>query len=165
MDSLETDRQIIEAVLTAHTRIPYAHGDIQTEVVFDRAHDRYLLVNVGWQNNRRIHGSLVHIDVIDGKLWIQRDGTEHGVAKELVEAGVPKDRIVLAFHPADRRRHTDMLSYNYLIPRPASVNEFDYNAWKVHRFQYPKVASQGDRHGDSNGDRDAQAHVYRRPMV
>lgn len=106
MAPLETYRQIIEAILTEHTRIPYAYGDIQIEVVFDRTHDRYLIMNVGWQNGRRIHGCLVHIDLIDGKLWIQRDGTEHGIAKELVEAGVPKEHIVLAFRPAEMRQHT-----------------------------------------------------------
>jgi len=104
---LERYRQIIEALLTEHTRIPYAYGDIQSEVVFDRTHDRYLIMNVGWQNGRRIHGSLVHIDVIDGKLWIQRDGTEDGIAKELVQAGVPKEHIVLAFRPAEMRQYTE----------------------------------------------------------
>jgi hypothetical protein len=29
--------------------VPYAYGEIQTEVVFDRKNDRYLLVNVGWR--------------------------------------------------------------------------------------------------------------------
>ncbi|MCI0698877.1 XisI protein [candidate division KSB1 bacterium] len=107
MDTLETYRQIIETVLDEYTRIPYAHGDFHTEAVFDRVKDRYLLVNVGWDNGRRVHGSLVHIDIINGKLWIQRDGTEHGVAKELVKAGIPKDRIVLAFHPPEIRPHTE----------------------------------------------------------
>jgi hypothetical protein len=107
MDTSDTDRQIIETVLTEYTLIPYAHGDIQTEAVFDRANDRYLLVNVGWDDRRRVHGSLVHIDIINGKLWIQRDGTEHGIAKELVRAGIPKEHIVLAFRPAEVRRHTE----------------------------------------------------------
>jgi hypothetical protein len=44
---------------------------------------------------------------IDGKLWIQRDGTEHGIAKELLQAGVSKDQIVLAFKPPEVRRLTD----------------------------------------------------------
>jgi XisI protein len=39
--------------------------------------------------------------------WIQRDGTEHGIARELVEAGVTKDRIVLAFRSLEMRRMTD----------------------------------------------------------
>lgn len=106
MDSLDMYRQIIEAILTEYTRIPYAYGDIQTEAVFDRERDRYLLVNVGWDRGRRVHGTLVHIDIIDGKLWIQRDGIEHGIAKELVQAGMPKDRIVLAFRPAEVRPYT-----------------------------------------------------------
>jgi len=107
MDPLDKYRELIETILTEYTRIPYAYGDIQTKAVFDRNRDRYLLVNIGWDRGRRVHGSLVHIDIIDGKLWIQRDGTEHGIAKELVQAGVPKDRIVLGFRPAEVRPHTE----------------------------------------------------------
>ena len=70
-------RQIIESILVEYTKIPYAHGDIQTEAVFDRTRDRYLLVNTGWDQGRRVHGCLVHVDVIDGKFWIyaRRHGT------------------------------------------------------------------------------------------
>jgi hypothetical protein len=107
MDTMNRYRQIIEDVLTEYTRIPYAYGDIQTEAVFDRNNDRYLLMNVGWDNGKRVHGSLVHIDVINGKVWIQRDGTEEGVAKELVMAGIPKDHIVLGFRPAEVRPYTE----------------------------------------------------------
>ena len=107
MSSVDAYRRIIEQVLTEHSRIPYAYGEIQTKVVFDRAHDRYLVMNVGWQNDRRVHGSLIHIDIIDGKLWIQRDGTERGVAHDLIEAGVPKDKIVLAFRSPEMRKATD----------------------------------------------------------
>ena len=107
MDTLDTYRQIIETILTGHTKIPYAYGDIQTEVVFDRLNDRYLLVNVGWEDDgRRVHGSLVHVDIINGKIWIQRDGTEQGVARELVQAGVPRDCIVLGFRSPEIRQHT-----------------------------------------------------------
>ncbi len=80
---------------------------IRTEAVFDRSNDRYLLVNVGWDRGRRVHGSLVHIDIIDGKIWIQRDGTEDGIANELVSAGIPRDHIVLGFRPAEVRPFTE----------------------------------------------------------
>lgn len=99
MDFLNTYRQLVQRVLTEYTFVPYAYGQIQTETIFDRDSDRYLLMTVGWDGNRRIHGCLVHIDIINSKLWIQRDGTEHGIANELVSAGIPKDRIVLGFHP------------------------------------------------------------------
>src|SRR5437868_2207600 len=106
MDTLNRYRETIERLLLEHTKIPYAYGDIRLEEVFDRARDRYVLVTLGWDKGMRVHGTLVHVDVIDGKIWIQRDGTEYGIAKELVDAGVPKDRIVLAFRPPEVRKHT-----------------------------------------------------------
>jgi hypothetical protein len=62
---------------------------------------------VGWENDKRVHGCLVHMDIIDGKIWIQRDGTEDGMALDLVRAGIPKQEIVLAFHPPHRRPYTE----------------------------------------------------------
>jgi hypothetical protein len=107
MDTIDTYRQIVQRVLAAYADIPYAYGDVHTEVVCDSDADRYLLMTVGWDQDKRVHGCLVHIDIIDGKLWIQRDGTEQGIATELVAAGIPKEAIVLAFHPPEIRRHTE----------------------------------------------------------
>ncbi len=81
--------------------------DTQLETVIDPDHQRYLLVEIGWKKGRRIYGSLIHIDVIDGKLWIQQDGTEEGIADELVSLGIPKDQIVLGFKPLERRKLTE----------------------------------------------------------
>ena len=69
----------------------------------DRAQDRYLVVSIGWQGYRRVAHNLLHLDIIDGKIWVQKDGTEDGIAAELEAAGVPKHDIVLAFrHIEDR---------------------------------------------------------------
>ncbi len=107
MDALEQYRQMVESVLTEYTQIPYAYGDIQTEAIFDRANDRYVLLSVGWDDGKRVHYCLAHVDVINGKLWIQHDGTEEGIAKELTRAGVPKDCIVLGFRSPELRKHTE----------------------------------------------------------
>lgn len=107
MDRLDDFRRIICDVLLEYVRIQYANGDIQNEAVFDCENDRYLIVSVGWQDVRRVHGVLIHIDIINGKIWIQRDGTEYGIANDLVKAGIPKDRIVLGFHAPDVRQYTD----------------------------------------------------------
>lgn len=107
MDRLDSYRQTIRRILTEYAQIPYAHGDIQIEPVFDDESDRYLLMILGRENDRRVHGCLVHVDIINGKIWIQRDGTERGIANELVEAGIPKDQIVLGFRSAEVRKHTD----------------------------------------------------------
>jgi len=64
------------------------------------------LVHVGWENRKRIHGCIIHVDIIDSKVWIQYDGTEDGIALELEEAGIPKDKIVLGFKTPDIRKYT-----------------------------------------------------------
>jgi XisI protein len=103
---LENYRNIIESVLTEYASLPYSYADIQSEVVFDRLRDRYLWMDIGWDGDRRVHGCLVHIDLIDGKIWIQRDGTEEGIAADLERAGIPKQQIVLGFRPPEIRPHT-----------------------------------------------------------
>jgi hypothetical protein len=105
MDKLDQYREIIERVLSDYAKVPYAYGQIQSETVFDRAGDHFLLVNLGWDDGR-VHGCLVHIDLIDGKCWIQRDGTEDGIALALESAGVPKSDIVLAWKPPEIRPYT-----------------------------------------------------------
>lgn len=107
MDTVDRYRQLIRNILTEYARIPYAYGDVQIEPVFDRESDRYLLMILGRESGKRVHGCLVHIDIIDGKLWIQRDGTEYGIANELVNAGVPREQIVLGFRSAEMRKQTE----------------------------------------------------------
>ncbi len=107
MDSIEKYRSIIEAVLKEQTKVPYAHGEISFETVFDRPNDRYLLMLVGWKKDGRVHGCLIHLDIINGKVWIQRDGTEEGIAADLERAGIPRDRMVLAFRRPEVRQYTD----------------------------------------------------------
>ena len=48
----------------------------------------------------------MHLDIKNGKIWIQHDGMEIGVANELVELGVAKEHIVLAYHPPYKRPYT-----------------------------------------------------------
>jgi XisI protein len=97
MDTRSTYQRLIERILLDHTKVPYAHGDIEILPVFDQEHRRYLIMLVGREGNRRVHGCLIHIDLIEDQIWIQRDGTEYGVARELIDAGVPREDIVLAF--------------------------------------------------------------------
>jgi hypothetical protein len=107
MDTVEHYRQSIESILTELARIPYAHGDIELQTIFDRNRDHYLLMLVGRDARRRVHGCLVHVDIRGGKLLIQRDGTERGDARDLLELGIPKDHIVLAFRSPEMRKISD----------------------------------------------------------
>jgi hypothetical protein len=108
MDQLDQLRTAIRAILTGHTRVPFAYGDLRCETVFDPESDRYVLLIVGRDHDgRRVDAPLIHVDIIDGKAWVQCDGTEYGVARELMDAGIPKDRIVLGFLSPELRQHTE----------------------------------------------------------
>ena len=108
MGSVNSDyRQIIENLLREYVDFLDQDDAIQQELVFDREHDRYLLVETGWQDNKRIHGPFLHLDIKDGKVWIQHDGTEDGIAYELEAAGIPKDQIVLGYRSFERRKLTE----------------------------------------------------------
>ncbi len=107
MDRLNRYREIVKQTLRRYVGIDYFKAEIENEILFDEKTDRYSVISVGWMvGPRRVHGCLIHLDIIDGKVWIQRDGTEHGVALDLEEAGIPKADIVLGFHEPEVRQHT-----------------------------------------------------------
>lgn len=106
MDKLEQYRQIIRETLNPYVDISYANIDAINQSVFDPQTDRYLIVSVGWGKEGRVYSCLIHVDIEKGKVWIQQDGTQDGIANELVQAGIPKEDIVLGFHEPEIRPHT-----------------------------------------------------------
>ena len=107
MDKLAKYRQIIIQILTEYTAIPYKYGDITCELIISQDKNRFILITQGWEKDTRVHGCLLHLDIIDNKIWIQRDGTEEGIATDLEAAGIPKSDMVLAFHPQRLRKYTE----------------------------------------------------------
>src|SRR5271168_4307231 len=107
MDKVRRHGELIENLLREYGTHKPSYGDVEVETIFDPIQGHYQLVNVGWHGNRRVHGCVMHIDVKDGKIWIQHDGTEDGIADRQVAAGVPKDEIVLGFQSPFQRKHTE----------------------------------------------------------
>jgi len=107
MGDLDYYRQIIRKIINEHAQFEPALGEIEIETVFDVANDHYELVFTGWNGPYRIQVSVLHFDIRDGKIWIQFDGTEEGIAEELLKAGIPRDRIVLAYKHPEIRQHMD----------------------------------------------------------
>ncbi len=107
MDTVTQYRQIVRDLITQYAQYQPAHGDVEIEAVFDEANDHYEMMYTGWEDYHRIHGCVLHIDIRNGKVWIQHDGIEGGVAEELVAAGVPRHDIVLGFQPPPVRQYTE----------------------------------------------------------
>jgi len=98
--------QIIQDILNRHAINDVANGT-EIELIFDTKNHHYQVLNIGWKEQKRVYGVIVHVDIKDNKIWVQRDGTEIGIANELLAAGVPKQDIVLGFKAPYKRQFTD----------------------------------------------------------
>jgi hypothetical protein len=108
MDKIEQYQTYIQELLDEYIKFGDSDEEkVDAELIFDTLRHRYQVVNVGWYGEHRIYGCVLHIDIIDNKIWIQYDGTEIGIAGELVAKGVPKQDIVLGFHSPYKRQFTE----------------------------------------------------------
>ena len=110
MDKLEKYRQIICQTLTPYVNITYSNVPVHNRAAFDKESDQYLIISEGWNKSEHLHSCLIHLEIVDNKVWIQCDNTEDGIANDLVAAGIPKNDIVLAFHPPELRQYTRPLA-------------------------------------------------------
>jgi len=117
--AVEQYRQYIQQLLDerrSRSSKPRNAQEYEVQTLFDTEQDHYQLLYVGWRGVRRDFGCILHLDIKDGKIWIQHDGTEGGIANRLVELGVPKQDIILAFHEPEVRQFTDFGSAEVATP-------------------------------------------------
>ena len=105
MDKITQYQQSIKKVLQNHTGGSKMTDtdEYSEQVIIDDTNGHYLIMGVGWQKYKRLHGISLHLDLIGDKIYIQQDWTEPGAALELENLGVAKSDIVLAFHAPYRR--------------------------------------------------------------
>lgn len=109
MDRTSEYQQIIEHILHEHLEETPKQEDIETVAVIDQMRQHFMLVHMGWRLPRRIYGVIFHVWLKDGKFHIEQDGTEYGVARQLLDAGVPADAVVLDFQPPNVRHYAHEL--------------------------------------------------------
>jgi hypothetical protein len=64
MDTVNQYREIIRQIITQYAGYKPSHGAIDTEMVIDRERDHYEVIHIGWDGDRRVHGPIIHIDII-----------------------------------------------------------------------------------------------------
>lgn len=84
-----------------------SNQNIHFESVVDTAGKHYQIVALGWEESHRVFNLLFHLDIIGDKIWVQEDKMEQSIAEMLVEHGVSKKDIVLAYFPDFHRAHTE----------------------------------------------------------
>lgn len=107
MEKVTKYREAILALLKEYSIYKPSFGEVEVAEVIDTTNDHYQLMNIGWDDQSRVYGLVLHFDIKDGKVWIQYNGTDRDVGEELVKMGVPKSDIVVGFHSPFKRKFTE----------------------------------------------------------
>ncbi|MUG99746.1 XisI protein [Scytonema sp. UIC 10036] len=107
MAKIDDYRNKIQQLLSKYTQYKPSYGEVEVEQIFDTERNHYQILKVGWNNQKRIYSPIMHLDIINEKIWIQQNTTEVDIALELIEMGVPKHDIVIGFHTPKMREFTD----------------------------------------------------------
>ncbi|MCU0569127.1 MAG: XisI protein [Oculatellaceae cyanobacterium Prado106] len=105
MDKLNRYRQIIQTILTQYHELDQEQPapGIDSVLALDEVRDHYFWFQVGWDLTGRTCGSTVYIRIHNDKVWVEEDLIEDGIVGDLLQAGIPKEDIVLGFqHPRER---------------------------------------------------------------
>ncbi len=98
--------EIIQTIIREQAKL-HRLGSVPIETILDLERHHYLLLQVGWVKNHWIYGSILHLDIINGKIYIQQNNTEQAIAPLLVKLGVPQEDIVIGFHSPFKRQFTE----------------------------------------------------------
>ena len=108
MDRLDEYRTLIKQYIKSYTDIPPLPSQPEDHAIFDDENGRYMLFRSGWFKNERVSAVSLYVRLLDGKVWVEEDWTEDGIATALLDAGVPDNDIVLAFHNPEERPYAEL---------------------------------------------------------
>lgn len=107
MEKIAEYRRIIRQVLTEYAAPPSADPEApQEQLLFDAERDHYQILAVGWEGEQRVYFTILHLDIVNGKIRVQENNTDLDIASKLEEQGVPKSDIVLAFQAPSIRSYS-----------------------------------------------------------
>ena len=95
-------RKIVAEFLSGY-HLQTSRSRTPDQLIIDHEHGHYLLLNAGWEGQKRTYHVVMHINVTDGKVQIQRNQTDRDIEAELIEAGVNPQDIVLELVPPEYR--------------------------------------------------------------
>ena len=56
---------------------------------------------------KHIYYSVIHFDIKDDKIWLQKNATDLNPAEDLIEMGVLREDIILSLQPPFKRPYTN----------------------------------------------------------
>ncbi len=70
-----------------------------------------MVIDSGWnEKGRRIYDVVLHFRIQNGTVFVERDNTDAEVVRELLETGIEKDDIILAYNALPYQRLNDLIT-------------------------------------------------------
>jgi hypothetical protein len=108
MEKIELYKDIIQQELEYRQAIKISNAPtLSRHLIINKERTEFILIDVGWFKSRYISDVIFHIGVVNDKVWLHNDFTDIGIADYLVERGIPKSDIILAFLPKYAQELTD----------------------------------------------------------
>jgi hypothetical protein len=100
MDRLTLYQTAIISLLEEYVAIkPINMPHVEQQLLADKERNHFAFIRLGWENDRFIYHCVIHIDIKNGKVWLQQNRTDQDLAQELVAKGIEPGDIVLGFIP------------------------------------------------------------------
>lgn len=107
VDKLNRYRQILQKVVEHHAAMPAEPQHIESLPICDPIHGDYLLMDVDRSPKGGPGEVVFHLRLKNGKVQVERDGIEDGIAQDLIEAGIQPEDIVFTFYSNESEPYSE----------------------------------------------------------
>ena len=96
MDKITNYQEAIKEEMTYQLELGYSD---MPEVTYKLIEDgfQFIVLAVGWHENKYVHDLWFHLELIEDKIWIYENNTDYQLGKALVQRGIDKDDLVVAW--------------------------------------------------------------------
>ncbi|MCB1160037.1 MAG: XisI protein [Leptospiraceae bacterium] len=102
MEITKEQESILIELLRYYGRTPAINSpDVKPSVIVDRESRNYMLIDIGWEKETRVHDCNIHFEIVENKIWIQCNNTDLDLVQELKMRGIEEKSIVPAFLQAE----------------------------------------------------------------
>lgn len=107
MEKLDKYRSAVISLLEEYANFGNPKNGLENQVITDTNHDQYQFVITGWQGGKSyVHVVGLHLGIKNEKVWVYQNNLDIKIGDELVERGIAKSDIVLAFNAPELRALT-----------------------------------------------------------
>ncbi len=107
MVKIKKYQKVILSILEEYAKVRYSNLNAENKLIADKENHRYQVVTIGWDGRKFVHDCPIHMDIIDDKIWVQRNMTDIDLETIFRENAIPKSDIVLGFLSPKMREYSD----------------------------------------------------------